>query len=165
MRIRAKYVDGVFKPLEEVTDAVPGKVYRVFYEQEPGGLVEKKRILIVDDEVSVTRTLKLHLERTGAYEVRTENQGSRGLEAAREFGPDLILLDIIMPDLEGGAVAAKIKADATLKDIPIVFLSGVVSEKAAGAHGREIAGHTFLAKPFDPQQVIDCIEKHLKRFL
>src|SRR2546423_5120830 len=63
-------------------------------------IMSKRRILVVDDETSITRLLKLNLEQTGSYEVREENLGARVLEAAREFKPDLVLLDVMMPRSE-----------------------------------------------------------------
>lgn len=125
--------------------------------------MDKKRILIVDDEAIVTRTLKLYLEGTGSYEVRTENEGTRALAAAKEFKPDLVLLDLIMPDTDGATVAAEIREDAALKDTPIVFLTALVSQKEVGPTGRDIGGHPFLAKPVDPEKVVEAIEKHTKR--
>ena len=119
----------------------------------------KKRILLIDDEPSLTRMLRLNLEKTRAYKVREENQGARGLAAAREFKPDLILLDVIMPDADGGEVAAQIKQDPNLKDTPVVFLTAAVTKKEEGV----IGGRPFLAKPVDVKEVIDCIEKHLAK--
>ena len=66
----------------------------------------KKRILIVDDEGSITRLLKLNLEQTGDYEVATENVSKAALAAAEAFRPDLMLLDVMMPGLDGGALAS-----------------------------------------------------------
>ena len=83
----------------------------------------KKRILVVDDEKSLTILLKLNLEETGHYEVRTENWPEDAIQAAREFKPDLILLDIIMPRMPGGNIAALIDEDPELKGTPIVFLT------------------------------------------
>jgi CheY-like chemotaxis protein len=77
----------------------------------------KKRILMVDDEPALTRMVKLNLERTGNYEVRTENQGSKAIAAAKEFKPDLIFLDVMMPDMSGDEVAAQLKEDAQLASI------------------------------------------------
>lgn len=124
--------------------------------------MEKKRILIVDDEAGVTRMLKMYLEGTQAYEVRTENQGTRALPAAREFKPHLVLLDIVMPDMDGASVAAALGADAGLKDTPVVFLTALVTNKEAGGAGRSIGGRPFVAKPVDPERIIDVIEKHTK---
>src|SRR4029078_11133628 len=86
----------------------------------------KKRILIVDDEQSLTTLLKLNLEEFGNYEVRVENWPHDALAPAREFKPNLILLDIIMPRLPGGNVAAQIGEGPLLKDTPIVFLTAAV---------------------------------------
>jgi CheY-like chemotaxis protein len=77
--------------------------------------MSKKRILLIDDDPSFTRLLKLNLEETGAYEVRTENRGTAALTAAREFKPDLILLDVVMPDMGGGDVAFQIGADRNVR--------------------------------------------------
>jgi CheY-like chemotaxis protein len=122
----------------------------------------KKRILLVDDETSVTRMLQMYLEATGAYEVRTENDSKQALAVAQEFEPDVIFLDLVMPGKDGTAVAEDISADATLKDVPIVFLTALVTEKEVGEEGRDIGGHSFLSKPIDPEKIVECIEKHIK---
>ena len=119
----------------------------------------KKRILVIDDETSFTRMLKLNLEETGAYEVRQENSAAQGLAAAKEFKPDLILLDVIMPDMDGGQVASQIKADEKTENTPIVFLTATVRKKEQGI----IAGHPFIGKPASMKEVIDRIEKSLKK--
>lgn len=123
--------------------------------------MEKIRILLIDDEPSFTRMLKLNLERTGAYKVLCENTGAFGLTAARDFLPDMIFLDVIMPDVDGGEVAAQIHADAKLKETPIVFLTAGVSKETTRAKGPVIGGRTFLAKPVSVEEVIRCIEKQL----
>jgi len=122
--------------------------------------MDKKKILIVDDEVAFTRTLKLNLERTGLYEVRAENKGRLVSAAAKEFKPDLILLDVLMPDYDGGAVASRLKSDPALKDIPIIFLTATVSTREAGSRGTQRGGFFFLAKPVSIEHLIECIEQH-----
>ena len=122
----------------------------------------KKRILLVDDEAVVTRTLQLYLEDTDKFEVRAENEGSRAVEAARAFKPDLILLDLVMPDTDGAAVAEEIRDDPDLKDTPIVFLTALVSKAEVGPDGTTIGGNPFLAKPVDPDKVIECIERYVR---
>lgn len=122
----------------------------------------KKRILLVDDEPSVTRTLQTYLEATGAYEVRAENDATLALAAAQEFEPDLIFLDVVMPEKDGATLAEEISTDATLKDVPIVFLTALVTEKEVGHEGRAIGGRMFLAKPIDPEKIVECIEKYVK---
>ncbi len=119
--------------------------------------MSKKRILLIDDEPSFTNVLKLNLEDTGAYDVRAENGGKLGLVTARRFKPDLILLDVIMPDMDGGDVAAEIQSDENLKNTPIVFLTAVAKKKEEGI----IAGRPFVAKPVTVEEVVACIEKNL----
>jgi len=85
--------------------------------------MNRKKILVVDDEVSLTRMLKRNLEATGRYEVCEENFGARALEAARAFGPDLIVLDVMMPDADGGEVASRLGEDPRLRDVPVIFLT------------------------------------------
>jgi CheY-like chemotaxis protein len=123
--------------------------------------MDKKRILIIDDEEDFTQLVKLNLEQTKRYEVWVENKGAEGLEAAKSFNPDLILLDIIMPDLEGSEVASRIKNDAETKDIPIVFLTAAATKEEVSSSGGIIGGHPFLAKPVSTQELIDCIDKNI----
>lgn len=122
----------------------------------------KKRILLVDDEVSITRALALYLTENGNCDVRVENAGSRAVATAKEFRPDLIFLDIVMPDADGGTIAAEIKADPALHNTPIVFLTALVSKHETGGATAQIGGHPFLAKPVDPDTVLAYIEKHAR---
>ena len=126
-------------------------------------IMEKKRILIVDDEIGFTHLLKLNLEGTGLYEIRVENNGTNGLAAAAEFHPDLILLDVIMPDLDGGEVASRLSADPKLKKIPIVFITAVVSKEETDARGGVIGSYPFIAKPVNLETVKALINKHMPR--
>lgn len=121
----------------------------------------KRKLLVVDDEVSLTRILKLNLEETGKYEVRTENRGSNTLNAALEFRPDLILLDIMMPDVIGSEVAEELLAEKELKDIKIIFLTALVSKQEAETADGKIAGRSFVAKPVKIDELIESIEKEL----
>jgi two-component system, OmpR family, response regulator len=121
----------------------------------------KKKILIVDDETSITRLLKLNLEKNGAFIVRTENEGTQALAAAREFKPDLILLDVMMPDIDGGDVAAIIQADPLLRDVPVVFLTAAVKKEELDAKGGMIGGFPYIAKPLDVKGVTAVIERTL----
>lgn len=121
--------------------------------------MSKRRILVIDDEEGFTKLIKLNLERTGKYEVRTENKGLLGLAAAREFKPDLIFLDIIMPDIDGGDVCYQLENDWETKGIPIVFLTAVAKKEEVRDGRGTIGGHSFIAKPVSARELIDCIEK------
>ncbi len=121
----------------------------------------KIKILIVDDEASLTRMLKINLDEVGDYEVRTENKGSLALAAAQEFKPDLILLDIMMPDMIGSEVAEMILADNELKNTKIIFLTALVSKHETKVTEGNIAGRTFIAKPIKIDVLIEKIQEEL----
>ena len=122
---------------------------------------EKKRILVVDDEAQNTRLLKLYLERTNDYAVREENDANAALSAAEEFKPDLILLDVMMPDIDGGELAARFQASTKLKTVPTVFLTAAVTKEEVEAGGGLVGGAPFLAKPVVLSEVLDCLKQHL----
>src|SRR5256885_6808592 len=90
--------------------------------------MNRKRILVVDDEIGFTRLLKLTLEQTNDYEVRVENRPERALSAAREFRPDLVLLDVVMPRMFGADVAAGLRADGRLESTPVLVFTATVSQ-------------------------------------
>ncbi len=123
-------------------------------------MVVKKKILIVDDEESFGKLVKLNLEETGEYEVRVETKGTRAVPVAREFKPDFILLDVVMPDMDGGEIAHQLKEDKELKDIPVGFLTALVSEYEVTPKGDSIAGHPFIAKPVTVGQLIAFIKNN-----
>jgi CheY-like chemotaxis protein len=119
----------------------------------------KRKVLIVDDEVSFTRLLKLNLEETNQYEVRVENWAEEAVRAVQEFKPDVILLDVLMPRIFGGEVASRIRSDPELESIPIVFLSASVRPEVVADHEGVIGGYPFIAKPASVEEVIAEIEK------
>jgi DNA-binding response OmpR family regulator len=123
--------------------------------------MDKKRILIVDDEASFTRMVRINLEKSGEFEVREENRAGHALASAREFRPDLILLDVIMPAMDGGDVAASIKKDRQLREVPIIFLTATVSQREAGPGGLNSGGSLFMAKPVSVENLIQRIKEHL----
>jgi CheY-like chemotaxis protein len=122
---------------------------------------EKKRILVVDDEASITRLLKLNLEQTNDYVVRAENDAKAAVAAAEEFKPDLILLDVMMPGLDGGELAARFQASPELKSVPIVFLTAAATKGEVYARGGKVGGLPFLAKPVEISEVVACLKEHL----
>src|SRR6266536_5093491 len=123
----------------------------------------KKRVLIIDDEVSFTRLLQLNLHHTGRYIAETVNDPAQALSVAREFSPDVILLDVMMPSLDGGEVATRIQASPKLKETPIVFLTAAIKRNEVACHQGHIGGLPFIAKPVDFQEVVDCIEKQCRQ--
>jgi CheY-like chemotaxis protein len=125
--------------------------------------MEPKRILIVDDEPTFTRMVRLNLEKTGRFEVRVENTALQALSTAREFQPDLILLDVLMPSMDGGDVAAQIRRNRQLKDTPIIFLTATVTQSEAGRAGLNSGGGLFLGKPVSAERLIQVIDEHLPK--
>jgi DNA-binding response OmpR family regulator len=125
--------------------------------------MEKKRILIVDDEASFTRMVKLNLEKTGQFEVREENKATYAVAAAREFKPDLIILDVIMPNLDGGDIFGQLQNDRHLKGTPVIFLTATVSPREAGVKGFNSGGALFLAKPVTLENLMACIQEHIRK--
>jgi CheY-like chemotaxis protein len=125
------------------------------------GLGEKRRILIVDNDRDSTHLVKILLERTGRYLVLEENDATKAHQSAQNFRPDLILLDIVMPETDGGEVAAQIEADPELQRTPVIFLTALVT-KAETKTGLRIQGHPFLAKPINIPELINGIEQNLR---
>jgi two-component system, OmpR family, response regulator len=130
--------------------------------KSPGawGIKAKRRILIVDDDSDATHLVKVLLERTGHYLVLEENEAAKAQQSARDFQPDLVLLDIVMPGADGGEVAARIEADPELRNTPIIFLTALVTRGEAKG-GLRAQGHSFVAKPISIPELINAIEQHL----
>ena len=121
----------------------------------------KSRILVVDDEPNLSGLVRLILEKTQRFEVRVENRSSLALAAAREFRPDMILLDVDMPGKDGGDVAREIEAEPALRGVPILFFTSLISREEAGAHETLRGGQRFLAKPVDPKVLIAAVDRIL----
>lgn len=129
-------------------------------EREREATEKKIRILLVDDDPDFTSLMKLNLEETGKYEVKEENCSENALATAREFGPDLIFLDIMMPKVLGGRVSAQLGDDEELKKTPVVFLTAVLSGSTKEAKSK-VGGRPFMTKPVSPEDVLAAIEKYL----
>jgi DNA-binding response OmpR family regulator len=121
----------------------------------------KKRIMVIDDEPSLTRLIRINLQQTGEYEVLEENRPDHALAAARDFGPDLILLDVVMPGLDGGFLASQFQASPHFAKVPIIFLTAAVTPQEVTARGGYVGGLPFLAKPVDMPELVDRLHHHL----
>ena len=119
-----------------------------------------KTILIVDDEKEVLFHLKNILKRAG-YEVIATSKGKDAINLAKNLLPDLIILDIIMPDVDGGDVAASLSKDSTTSGIPIIFLTGILT-KEEELQGKTKSGkHRVIAKPILPDKLLEIIKQSL----
>ena len=119
-----------------------------------------KKILAVDDDPMTLKLLGQHLSDAG-YQVLTADNGREAFVKAREEHPDLILLDITMPGMDGGQTAQELKKDPLTKTIPVIFLTGILSSEEELSSGGVIGGNVFIAKPYDRQKLLGTIRKHL----
>lgn len=120
-------------------------------------------ILVVDDEESFTFFVKLNLQKSDRHEfkVTTANCGEEALKLARTIRPDLILLDIMMPEMCGTEVAEKLLLDPRTKNIPIIFITAVVQKDEVAEEAGIMGGREFIAKPVSREELISRIEATL----
>jgi len=122
----------------------------------------KKKILIIDDNEVITKFVKSSLEALGLYQVMVAHSGHQGIEIAHSFAPDIIFLDIVMPDLDGASVAECMREDHLLSNTPIIFLTGIISQEEATKSDGIIGGEKYLAKPMTREQLVDCIKQYAR---
>jgi DNA-binding response OmpR family regulator len=118
----------------------------------------KRRVLIVDDDTNLSRLSGMILENSGKYEVMIVNQSARALAAAVQFQAEVMLLDVDMPGLCGGDLASAAALDARLREVPILFLTGLVRREETTEGPVESGGMRFLAKPVDPAQLLAAVD-------
>lgn len=123
--------------------------------------MDKKKILVVDDEPDVTDLVAYNLRAKG-FHVETLNDATASISSARNFRPDLIILDIMMPDLSGVQICRILRADSQLKSVPIVFLTAR-AEQQDRIEGFESGGDDYIAKPFSPKELTLRVESILRR--
>lgn len=119
--------------------------------------MSKTRVLVVDDDPNLSRLAGIVLESSGRYEVMIVNDALRALPTARQFHPDVMLLDVDMPERDGGDLAHEASNDPGLRHIPILFLTGLVSREEAGTKQLECGGARFLAKPVEPAVLLEAV--------
>ena len=119
----------------------------------------KKRILVLDDEMDFVDVMKRMLQMTGQYQVRTLNLPTQVVSVARDFRPHLILLDCMMPGLDGGEVAAAIQKDPVLKDTPFAFFTATVSEPETVTSRCYEGPQEYLPKTMRMEELVSYIER------
>jgi CheY-like chemotaxis protein len=122
----------------------------------------RSKVLVVDDEVAFTRLLRLGLEGTGIFTVEVVNHPREALARAEQFMPDIILLDVMMPLIDGGDLATRIQANRKLQRVPIVFLTAAVRRTELARGGGRVGGFRFLAKPLELGEVRQCLAECLE---
>jgi CheY-like chemotaxis protein len=120
----------------------------------------KPRILIVDDNPRFSHSARLILQQSGQYVVCEENDAAGAVETARSFRPDLTLLDLIMPGVDGAEVAAQIESDWALHGVSIVFVTGLVTSDEA-RNGQRIDGHRVVSKPISSSHLLRVVDENL----
>ena len=116
------------------------------------------KVLVIDDEAGFTKLLKMNLEKDGQFEVRIENNSLKALAAGQEFQPDVILLDVVMPGLDGGDVAAQFQDDPMLKQVPVIMLTALVSPGETSQDSVAQSGSlTVLPKPVNMDKLTHCL--------
>ena len=118
-----------------------------------------KKILVVDDETELLKAISILLKTSG-YEVVTAQDGQEGLEKAKSLSPDLIVLDILMPKMDGYEVCRLLKFDEKYKSIPIIMLTAKVQD-IDKAMGKKVGADDYIAKPFETQDLIDKIKMYV----
>jgi CheY-like chemotaxis protein len=124
-------------------------------------MAEKAKILIIDDEEDFAYFIKLNLESTERFEVFTSKTGEDGIKLAAEKKPDLIFLDILMPEMHGTEVADILLQNRATKSIPMIYLTAVATKKDVETKGGVIGGRQFIAKPVTAEELIEVIESVL----
>ena len=119
------------------------------------------RILVVDDEPDVLVVLKKRLETEG-FSVLEASTGRLALSLAKAEKPDLIILDVCLPDIGGGEVACGLQEDPVTASIPIIFLTALFSKQEEAKHGRLVGGNKTMAKPYETRKLIAEIERSLQ---
>ncbi len=121
----------------------------------------KRKVLLVDDDAELVELITDVLEEDGRFEVRIANNGFDAGMMVKEYHPDLIVLDVMLPDINGKEVCQRVRTDPTMDDVRIICISGMIEEdkiedlKAAGAND-------FLHKPFEVDQLVDRMCQHLE---
>jgi len=116
-----------------------------------------KRILVVDDEPGIVKMVTSRLKANG-YEVLSALGGEEGLAKCKQFKPDAVILDIMMPDMDGASVAAELKDDPNTSMIPVIFLSAAVkSSEVPKSH--MIGGQYIVAKPFKGEELLEMLKQ------
>lgn len=123
--------------------------------------MDKKKILIIDDEIRLCKVIKIELEHAG-YDVMVAHDGLEGFNKVKQEIPDLIILDVMLPHLDGFHICRMLKFDGNFKDIPVLLLTakGQSSDKLIG---QEVKADAYITKPFKSEDVLDCIKSLLEK--
>jgi two-component system, OmpR family, response regulator VicR len=122
----------------------------------------KRRVVYIEDEPEMIDLVRLILNRRG-YEIIGANGGREGLDLVRAQTPDLVLLDLMMPDMDGWDVYQQMKADEHTQNIPVIVVTAKAQsiDKVLGLHIAKV--DDYISKPFSPQELVDSVEKVISK--
>ncbi|MCK5147772.1 response regulator [bacterium] len=121
--------------------------------------IEPKEVLVVDDDPILVKTLGAYLKRAG-YRVRTASHGLEALQRVKAHKPDIILLDVLMPMLDGFKVARMLKFDRNTRDIPIIVITSRATENERNL-GAQVGADEYMTKPYKISHVLQAVARHL----
>ena len=128
-------------------------------------MADKKKILLVDDDPDFVEAVRVIVE-SGGYQVRVAYDGQEGLDAVAEEKPDLIVLDVMMPVMNGHAACARLKADKATASIPIILLTAVADRVTTSTYTHrdmlESEAEDYMPKPVEPAELLALIKSWLK---
>jgi CheY-like chemotaxis protein len=127
---------------------------------------EKKKILLIDDDPDFVEAVKVIVE-NGGYEVKVAYDGQEGLEAVEEEKPDLIVLDVMMPVMNGHEACAKLKGNKDTADIPVILLTAVADRVTTSKYTHrdmlESEAEDYMPKPVEPKELLELIKNWLNK--
>jgi two-component system, OmpR family, response regulator len=124
-------------------------------------MASEKKVLIVDDEEYIGKMMKKILENAGGYLVEIETNGSKVISTASVFEPDLILLDIVMPGMEGPDVNDQLLKNSRLKNVPVVFMTGILTDDEVDSRDGTMFDRPCIAKPVSKEKLLNCVREQL----
>ena len=124
--------------------------------------MNKKKILIVDDEKEVCDIIKSMLEK-GGYDAFTASKGAEGIEEATEQCPDLVLLDILLPDIDGFEVMRRLRYSAATQNVPIVIVSGI-RDTSSMFKAKDLRSNDYITKPFTSQELLRSVDRCIETY-
>lgn len=117
-----------------------------------------ERILYVEDEPDIQAVARVALELLGGFEIQVCSHGLEALQQVRDFAPDLVLLDVMMPGMDGPATLQRLRADPATAHIPVIFLTAKVQESEVALY-QAMGALNVIAKPFDPMTLGDQVRR------
>lgn len=124
--------------------------------------MKKNKVLIIDDEADILETMTFRLSSAG-YEVLTTQDGSVGFEKAKEFCPGLIILDVMMPGIDGFETLRKLKEDPSTREIPVVIFSCGAEEEEWAKKSLKLGASGYIVKPFEVEALLFTVQNFMKR--